>query len=207
MCTHIVFRVHILHTHVYIYTYTHKYWLCWWGMYAASTLNMAPIHSHTIRTLMLPSSELTVRYGSHGPLIGDLPSKIYWNDDFRVRFLYVYQRQNLHFPMVFPWFSHRTICHVWPDTVCKGDARAFALETEVPISVCLGIASVRELRRTIQDWFITISWFITPSKYNYKYHTLLLWHSYKMLWTNLANYNYGCPWPHPVAFLTINLHN
>ena len=49
--------------------------------------------------------------------------------------------------MVFPWFSHRTICHVWPDTVCKGDAGAFALETEVPISVCLGIASVRELGR------------------------------------------------------------
>ena len=44
-------------------------------MYEASILNMAPIHSHTIRTLMLPSSELTVRYGSHGPFIDDLPIK------------------------------------------------------------------------------------------------------------------------------------
>lgn len=45
-------------------------------MYETSILNMAPIRSHTIRTLMLPSSELTVRYGSDGLLIDDLPIKI-----------------------------------------------------------------------------------------------------------------------------------
>ena len=89
-------------------------------------------------------------------------------------FCNVYQRLDLHFPMVFPWFSHRTICHVWPDTVCKGDARAFALETEVPISVCLGIASVRELGRNHTGLVYNYKLVYNPSKYNYKYHTLLL---------------------------------
>ena len=74
-----------------------------------------PRWNHKILTKIIqwlvPSGKVTVCDIENGPVeIGDLP--IYKIVIFH-SFLYVYQRVNLHFPIVFLWFSHFPMVFPW----------------------------------------------------------------------------------------------